>query len=151
RAVAPSLYIDTKISGVFNGLATVTIESPATAEIEQYTYPEAEVMAPATLVGTYNADIKNITAVDMAGVPSEIAIQFPPGEVSTHAALHLTDENGVEYPCQFAGDMDANLRRDSDISRYVDASFNTGKIIFFADLPANATRRFRLETYGTRG
>ncbi|WP_228745489.1 hypothetical protein [Klebsiella pneumoniae] len=151
RAVAPSLYIDTKISGVFNGLATVTIESPATAEIEQYTYPEAEVMAPATLVGTYNADIKNITAVDMAGVPSEIAIQFPPGEVSTHAALRLTDENGVEYPCQFAGDMDANLRRDSDISRYVDASFNTGKIIFFADLPANATRRFRLETYGTRG
>lgn len=151
RAVAPSLYIDTKISGVFNGLATVTIESPATAEIAQYTYPEAEVMAPATLVGTYNADIKNITAVDMAGVPSEIAIQFPPGEVSTHAALRLTDENGVEYPCQFAGDMDANLRRDSDISRYVDASFNTGKIIFFADLPANATRRFRLETYGTRG
>ncbi|VGF35057.1 hypothetical protein [Klebsiella pneumoniae] len=151
RAVAPSLYIDTKISGVFNGLATVTIESPATAEIEQYTYPEAEVMAPATLVGTYNADIKNITAVDMAGVPSEIAIQFSPGEVSTHAALRLTDENGIEYPCQFAGDMDANLRRDSDISRYVDNSFNTGEIVFFAELPANATRRFRLETYGTRG
>lgn len=151
RAVAPSLYIDTKISGVFNGLATVTIESPATAEIEQYTYPEKEVMAPATLVGTYNADIKNITAVDMTGVPSEIAIQFSPGEVSTHAALRLTDENGVEYPCQFAGDMDANLRRDSDISRYVDNSFNTGRIIFFAELPANSSRRFRLETYGTRG
>ncbi len=151
RAVAPSLYIDTKISGVFNGLATVTIESPATAEIDQYTYPEAEVMAAATLVGTYNADIKNITAVDMTGVPSEIAIQFSPGEVSTHAALRLTDENGIEYPCQFAGDMDANLRRNSDISRYVDNSFNTGRIVFYAELPANATRRFRLETYGTRG
>ncbi len=151
RAVAPSLYIDTTISGVFNGLATVTIESPATAEIEQYTYPEKEVMAPATLVGTYNADITNITAADMTGVPSEIAIQFSPGEVSTHAALRLTDENGVEYPCQFAGDMDANLRRDSDISRYVDNSFNTGRIIFFAELPANSSRRFRLETYGTRG
>ncbi|MGN3601019.1 hypothetical protein ACTFWH_27260, partial [Klebsiella pneumoniae] len=73
------------------------------------------------------------------------------GEVSTHAALRLTDENGIEYPCQFAGDMDANLRRDSDISRYVDNSFNTGEIVFFAELPANATRRFRLETYGTRG
>lgn len=51
RAVAPSLYIDTTISGVFNGLATVTIESPATAVIEQYAYPEKEVMAPATPVG----------------------------------------------------------------------------------------------------
>ncbi|HDG7876742.1 TPA: hypothetical protein PCJ88_001151 [Klebsiella quasipneumoniae] len=151
RAVAPSLYIDTTISGVFNGLATVTIESPATAEIEQYASPEKEVMAAATPVGTYNADIKNITNTDANGVPSEIAIQFSPGEVSTHAALRLTDENGIEYPCQFAGDMDANLRRDSDISRYVDNSFNTGKIVFFAELPANATRRFRLETYGTRG
>ncbi len=151
RAVAPSLYIDTTISGVFNGLATVTIESPATAEIEQYTYPETEVMAAATLVGTYNADIKNITNTDANGVPSEIAIQFSPGEVSTHAALRLTDENGTEYPCQFAGDVDANLRRDSDISRYIDASFNTGKIVFFAELPASTSRRFRLETYGTRG
>ncbi|MGN3598865.1 hypothetical protein ACTFWH_15865, partial [Klebsiella pneumoniae] len=115
RAVAPSLYIDTTISGVFNGLATVTIESPATAVIEQYTYPEKEVMAPATPVGVYNADIKNITGRSLTGVPSEIAIQFSPGEVSTHAALRLTDENGIEYPCQFAGDMDANLRRDSDI------------------------------------
>ncbi|HBY6727985.1 TPA: hypothetical protein MI508_29300, partial [Klebsiella pneumoniae] len=53
RAVAPSLYIDTEISSVFNGLATVTIESPATAVIEQYTYPEKEVMAPATPVGVY--------------------------------------------------------------------------------------------------
>ncbi|HCT9074280.1 TPA: hypothetical protein OUB96_000241 [Klebsiella pneumoniae] len=151
RAVAPSLYIDTTISGVFNGLATVTIESPATAEIEQYASPEKEVMAAATPVGTYNADIKNITNTDANGVPSEIAIQFSPGEVSTHAALRLTDENGVEYPCQFAGDMDANLRRDSDISRYVDNSFNTGRIIFFAELPASTSRRFRLETYGTRG
>lgn len=151
RAVAPSLYIDTTISGVFNGLATVTIESPATAEIEQYASPEKEVMAAATPVGTYNADIKNITNTDANGVPSEIAIQFSPGEVSTHAALRLTDENGIEYPCQFAGDVDANLRRDSDISRYVDNSFNTGKIVFFAELPANANRRFRLETYGTRG
>ncbi|MHA8260097.1 hypothetical protein [Klebsiella pneumoniae] len=151
RAVAPSLYIDTEISSVFNGLATVTIESPATAVIEQYTYPEKEVMAPATPVGVYNAEIKNITARSLAGVPSEIAIQFSPGEVSTQAALRLADENGTEYPCQFAGDMDANLRRESDIARYVDNSFNTGKIIFFADIPANASRKFRLETYGTRG
>ncbi|MDV1504820.1 hypothetical protein RZQ35_04560 [Klebsiella quasipneumoniae subsp. quasipneumoniae] len=151
RAVAPSLYIDTEISGVFNGLATVTIESPATAVIEQYTYPEKEVMAPATPVGVYNADIKNITGRSLTGVPSEVAIQFSPGEVSTQAALRLTDENGTEYPCQFAGDMDANLRRESDIARYVDNSFNTGKIIFFADIPANTSRKFRLETYGARG
>ncbi|HED2553338.1 TPA: hypothetical protein R4Y91_005577, partial [Klebsiella pneumoniae] len=84
-------------------------------------------------------------------MPSEVAIQFSPGEVSTQAALRLTDENGTEYPCQFAGDMDANLRRESDIARYVDNSFNTGKIIFFADIPANTSRKFRLETYGARG
>lgn len=151
RAVAPSLYIDTAISGVFNGIATVTVESPATAVIEQYTYPEKEVMAPATPVGVYNAEVKNITVRSLAGVPSEIAIQFSPGEVLTQAALRLTDESGTEYPCQFAGDMDANLRRESDIARYVDNSFNTGKIIFFADIPANTSRKFRLETYGALG
>lgn len=151
RAVAPSAYIDTELMGIFNGYASVTIDAPAAGVVEQYASPEKEVMAAATPVGTYNADIKNITNTDANGVPSEIAIQFSPGEVSTHAALRLTDENGIEYPCQFAGDMDANLRRDSDISRYVDNSFNTGKIVFFAELPANATRRFRLETYGTRG
>ncbi|ENZ7533036.1 hypothetical protein M4C22_14670 [Klebsiella pneumoniae] len=151
RSVAPSNLISEPVYGIFSGTATVNIQSPVVGIIDVYTRPEKEVMAPATLVGTYNADIKNITAVDMIGVPSEIAIQFSPGEVSTHAALRLTDENGTEYPCQFAGDVDANLRRDSDISRYVDASFNTGKVVFFADLPASTSRRFRLETYGTRG
>ncbi|HCT9077059.1 TPA: hypothetical protein OUB96_003099 [Klebsiella pneumoniae] len=150
RAVAPSAYIDKELIGIFNGYASVTIDAPAAGVIEQYASPEKEVMAPATLVGTYNADIKNITNTDANGVPSEIAIQFSPGEVSTHAALRLTDESGVEYPCQFAGDVDANLRRDSDISRYVDNSFNTGRIVFFAELPASTSRRFRLETYGTR-
>lgn len=150
RKTAPSRLVEESIYGLFKGEATVRIQSPAVGVIDVYTRPEKEVMSTATPVGTYNADVKNITSYDMLGVPSEVAIQFAPGEVLSHSALRLTDESGVEYPCQFAGDMDANLRRDSDISRYVDNSFNTGKIVFFADLPANASKRLRLETYGTR-
>lgn len=153
RSTAQQSLSDT-FYGLFHGELDITIPAPAQANIEIYSYQKEEEVTPPpepTLLSTFNADVRNITSLAMEGIPSEIQVQFAPGEVNSHAALRLTDESGNVYPCQFAGTMDANLRKEADLTRYIDGSFNTGSIVFLADWPANSVRRLRMETYGTRG
>lgn len=103
-----------------------------------------------TQLSVYNADIYNPSAYDFTDQPMCIKVKFNPGEVSEHSALVLKDLDGNIYPCQFSGVLDANLRKNSDLMRYTDGSFNTGEIYFYGTLAAGAKKQYRLEVYGNK-
>ena len=128
---------------------TVHIDSAVNAMIN--TLISKSDITPSTQLSTYNADIYNPSAYSFEAHPLSIKIQFSPGEISEHSALRLKDSAGNVYPCQFAGVLDANLRKNADLERYTDGSFNTGEVFFYGDIAAGEKKQFRLEVYGNSG
>lgn len=146
-----STVSDLIISGVSTGNVTVNIPSTVQATVEVYGISNADSSSEITVspLSVYNADITNPSAFALVGVPSEIRIKFEAKEVTRHSAIRVTDINGTEYPCQFAGTLDANMRKNSDLSYYTDLSFNTGSLIIMTDMAAGETKKIRIETYGS--
>ncbi|MCP6065832.1 hypothetical protein NL348_26795, partial [Klebsiella pneumoniae] len=130
---------------------TVHIDPTVNAVINVLTRKSGADVTPSTQLSAYNADIYNPTSYEFDSHPLSIKIQFSPGEVSEHSALRLRDSTGNIYPCQFAGVLDANLRKNADLERYTDGSFNTGEVFFYGDIAAGEKKQFRLEVYGNYG
>ncbi|HID2522391.1 TPA: hypothetical protein ACXGDN_004256 [Klebsiella pneumoniae] len=130
---------------------TVHIDSAVNAKINTLIRKSEVDVTPSTQLSVYNADIYNPSAYSFENHPLSIKIQFSPGEVSEHSALRLRDSAGNVYPCQFAGVLDANLRKNADLERYTDGSFNTGEVFFYGDIATGEKKQFRLEVYGNYG
>ncbi|EMM0382379.1 hypothetical protein RI820_004889, partial [Pluralibacter gergoviae] len=130
---------------------TVHIDPSVNAVINILNSKSGADITPSTQLSTYNADIYNPAGYGFESHPLSIKIQFSPGEVSEHSAMRLVDSAGTAYPCQFAGVLDANLRKNADLERYTDGSFNTGEVFFYGDIAAGEKKQFRLEVYGNSG
>lgn len=147
-----SAVSDLIVSGVSTGDVTVNIASAVQAAVEVYGSASGGNGNDGVMVSplsVYNADITNPSAFALSGVPSEIKIKFEAKEVTRHSAIRVVDINGTEYPCQFAGTLDANMRKNSDLSYYTDLSFNTGSLIIMTDMAAGETKKLRIEAYGS--
>lgn len=147
-----STVSDLIVSGVSTGDVTVNIASAVQAAVEVYgtaSDDDGDNAITVSPLSVYNADISNPSAFSLSGVPSEIRIKFEANEVTRHSAIRVTDINGTEYPCQFAGTLDANMRKNSDLSYYTNLSFNTGSLIIMTDMAAGETKKLRIETYGS--
>ena len=103
-------------------------------------------------VGDYirvTGDVKNATTQDYLNYPVELKVRFPAGKVPSQECLVLTDENGLEYDCQFSGTEHPNPRQRSQPGFHPDGSLAAGSVFALASVPAGATRFFELKAYAT--
>ncbi len=103
-------------------------------------------------VGDYirvTGDVKNATTQDYLNYPVELKVRFPAGKVPSQECLVLTDENGLEYDCQFSGTEHPNPRQRSQPGFHPDGSLAAGSVFALASVPAGATRFFELKAYTT--
>lgn len=103
-------------------------------------------------VGSYvrvTGDVKNSTTYDYSNYPVELKVNFAPGRVPSQECLVLTDENGVEYDCQFAGTEHPNPRQRSQPGFHPDGSLAAGSVFAMASIPAGEKRFFELKAYAT--
>ncbi|MFS7164565.1 hypothetical protein [Serratia proteamaculans] len=92
------------------------------------------------------ADTKNECSQDFLNYPVELRVKFKPGEVTMSEALYLTDKDGNEYPCQFAGEDHINLRKQLDVSYHADGSLACGSILFEDSLPSGQQKFYDLQS-----
>ncbi|HHT2232649.1 TPA: hypothetical protein ACTY1G_002430 [Klebsiella michiganensis] len=103
-------------------------------------------------VGDYvrvTGDVKNATTQDYLNYPVELKVRFPAGKVPSQECLVLTDENGLEYDCQFSGTEHPNPRQRSQPGFHPDGSLAAGSVFTLASVPAGETRFFELKAYAT--
>lgn len=103
-------------------------------------------------IGDYirvTGDVKNATTQDYLNYPVELKVRFPAGKVPSQECLVLTDENGLEYDCQFSGTEHPNPRQRSQPGFHPDGSLAAGSVFALASVPAGATRFFELKAYTT--
>ncbi|HGM4764571.1 TPA: hypothetical protein ACKPX8_002528 [Serratia marcescens] len=93
------------------------------------------------------ADIKNESAQAFNQHPMELRVNFKPGDVPDTRALRLSDQSGIEYPCQFAGEEHVNLRKQCDLSYHADGSLASGSVFFNATLAPGEQKFFQLQAH----
>lgn len=92
------------------------------------------------------ADLKNECSQGFSNQPMELRVKFAPGEVPDSEALFLTDKDGNEYPCQFAGEDHINLRKQLNIAYHADGSLACGSVLFEGSLASGEQKFYELQS-----
>ena len=92
------------------------------------------------------ADLKNECSQGFSNQPMELRVKFAPGEVPDSEALFLTDKDGNEYPCQFAGEDHINLRKQLNMAYHADGSLASGSVLFEGSLASGEMKYLDLQS-----
>ena len=92
------------------------------------------------------ADLKNECSQGFSNEPMELRVKFAPGEAPSSEALFLTDKDGNEYPCQFAGEDHINLRKQLNMAYHADGSLACGSVIFEGTLASGEQKYYELQS-----